>query len=150
MTYGPGGAGDNARDPIQRAHVLRFDVNNDIFHNDAESLNEHTSMLYILDSPPGPGEINNVDADEVMTPCEVQDTSDEGVSVPMSVPVSHDHVEHTVVSAHTEQDSLTAHTEQDSVSACNKQDFIPSRTELDAPSAHNEQDSSPIVYRSST
>ena len=51
-------------------------------------------MLYILDSPPGPGEINNVHADEVMTPCEVQHTSDEEV-VPMSVPVSHDHVEPT-------------------------------------------------------
>eukprot|EP01042_Synura_sphagnicola_P036415 gene36415-biopygen4713 len=63
----------------------------------------------------------------------------------MSVPVSHDHVEPTVVSAHTEQDSLTARTEQDSVSARNEQDFIPSRPELDAPSSHNEQDSSPIV-----
>ena len=94
MTYGSGGASDSARDPIQRAHVFRFDVNNDIFHNDAESLNEHASMLYILDSPPGPGEINNVDADEMMTPCEVQHTSDEEV-VPMSVPVSHDHVEPT-------------------------------------------------------
>ena len=153
-TDGPGGASDNARDPIQRAHVLRFDVNDDIFHNDAESLNEHASMLYIIDCPPDPGEINIVDADEVMTPCEVQHTSDVETSVLMSVPVSHDHVELTVDSAHDEQDVFTAHTEQDissahieqdSVSACNKQDFIPSRTELDAPSAHNEQDSSPIV-----
>ena len=109
-------------------------------------------MLYILDSPPGPGEFNSVDADEVMTPCEVQHTSDEEVSVPMSVPVSHDHVEPTVVSAHTEQVSLTArteqdissaHIEQDFVSAHNEQDLFPSRPELYAPSAHNEQDSSP-------
>ena len=110
-------------------------------------------MLYILDSPPGPGDINNDDADEVMTPCEVQHTSDEEVSVPMSVPVSHDHDEPTVVSAHTEeqvsltartgQDISSAHIEQDFVSAHNEQDFIPSRPELYAPSAHNEQDISP-------
>ena len=94
-TYGPGGAGTSARD---------FDVNDDIFHNDAESLNEHASMLYIIDCPPGPGEINDVDVDEVTIPCEVEHTSEGEVSVLMSVPVSHDHVDLTVDSAHAEQD----------------------------------------------
>jgi len=89
---------------MQRAHVLRFDVNDDIFHNDAESLNEHASMLYIIDCPPGPGEINDVDVDEVTIPCEVEHTSEGEVSVLMSVPVSHDHVDLTVDSAHAEQD----------------------------------------------
>ena len=147
QTYGPSKASTSARVPIQHAHVSRFDVNDDIFHTDAEPLIENASMLYIVDCPPGPGENNDVDVDEVVTPCDVEHTSDVENSVPVSVSVTHDLVEPTVDSAHTEQDFPSAHTEQDSLSARTEQDFLSHRTEQDAPSAHNEQGTSPVYIR---
>jgi len=106
--------------PIQQANVLRIDVINEIFHNDAEPLKENASMLYVDCCPPGSGENNVVNIDDEGIPCDVEHTSED--EAPVSASVS---VEPTVDSAHTAQDVPTTHNEQlDSfVSICRPRDI---------------------------